>query len=42
MPDYQDAAIRAIIRAAGYRTMRALPVWVSLLVIAAALVFGHR
>jgi hypothetical protein len=42
MPDYTDAAIRSLIRAAGWRTMRALPVWVSLLVIVAALVFGHR
>jgi hypothetical protein len=40
--NYQDDAIRAIIRAAGWRTMRALPIWVSLLVIVAALVFGHR
>jgi CII-binding regulator of phage lambda lysogenization HflD len=39
---YQDDAVRAIIRAAGWRTMRALPLWVSIAVLFLALLFGHR
>ena len=39
---YADAAIRALIRGAGWRVTRAAPVWVSLLTIAAAILWGGR
>jgi hypothetical protein len=34
---YADAAIRALIRGAGWRAVRALPVWVSFVILAAAI-----
>jgi hypothetical protein len=40
--DFRDEALRSVVRAAGWRTMRALPVWVSLLVIVLALLFGGK
>jgi hypothetical protein len=39
---YADAAIRALIRGAGYRVTRSAPLWVSLVILAAAIVFGGR
>jgi len=35
-----DEAIRALIRGAGYRVTRAAPVWVSLIILAMALLLG--
>jgi hypothetical protein len=40
---FQDDAIRALIRGAGYRINRSAPLWVSIAIIAAAIIFGsHR
>lgn len=37
---YTDAAIRALIRGAGYRVTRAMPIWASVVILGAAVVFG--
>jgi hypothetical protein len=37
-----DEALRAIIRGAGFRATRALPVWVSLVILGLALIWGAK
>jgi hypothetical protein len=37
-----DTAIRAIIRASAWRSVRALPAWVSFVILAAAILWGGR
>ena len=40
--DWQEEAARSVVRGAGYRVMRALPVWVSLVILLLALLFGGK
>jgi hypothetical protein len=40
--NYQDEAIRSIIRASAWRTMRGLPWWISVIVSVLFILFGGK